>query len=280
MGISRSPTHLHSTTETITRETSTRWVLDKMAPLAPTLKAGEYQFPPHISLRTVINKLATADVAPERTLTIPEGFTVKQAINRISTIQGLTGQATTPEEGMLFPDTYHYTYGTPRQKLLGVMQQRMEKELTNAWQNRTPNLPINTPNELLILASIIQKEAANEQEMPTISSVFINRLNKKMRLQSDPTVIYGAEITENNIRKKDLTEAHPFNTYIYPGLPPTPIANPGRAALLAAANPASTTFLFFVSNPSRTEHIFSQTYAEHQKHVKAYWKYTDAKPSK
>lgn len=121
------------------------------------------------------------------------------------------------------------------------------------------------------MASIVQKEAAFEAEMPTVAAVFVNRLKKGMKLQADPTVIYGAELMGNDIRKKDLTEPHPFNTYVYAGLPPTPISNPGRAALQASAKPANVPYLFFVAGAPGEGHKFSTTYAEHNKHVKAYW---------
>ena len=123
----------------------------------------------------------------------------------------------------------------------------------------------------MILASIVQKEAANEAEMPQIAGVFTNRLRKGMKLQADPTVIYGADLKDNDLKSKDMKEDHPFNTYVHAGLPPTPIANPGRAALRAAANPARTDALFFMALPDRSGHVFSRDYATHQKAVKAYW---------
>jgi UPF0755 protein len=239
--------------------------------LAGTLQAGEYTFDPGISLRATINKLALGDTE-NRSLTIPEGFITAQILARLEADQGLTGKIEQrPAEGTLFPDTYAFRFGVKRQDLLGTMSERMAEELAAAWAMRAPNTPLKSPEELLILASIIQKEAANDAEMPTIAGVFINRLNKGMKLQSDPTVIYGANF-DGNIRKKDLTEPHPFNTYVFTGLPPTPIANPGRAALRAAAQPASTPALFFVADPSRTHHLFAETYQEHQRNVQRYWR--------
>lgn len=245
------------------------WAVRAMR-LAPTLKAGEYTFQPGISLRSTINKLALGDVE-QRSVTIPEGWTVKQALERLKATDGLNGKAVAVDEGMLFPDTYIFHFGSNVKDVLAEMQKRMEQELTEAWNNRDAATPLTTPQDLLILASIVQKEAANEAEMPTIAGVFVNRLNKGMKLQSDPTVMYGADLVNNDIRSKDLREEQPFNTYVYAGLPPTPIANPGKAALMAAARPASTDALFFVADPSRTGHIFSKTYAEHQKYVKNYW---------
>ncbi len=237
-----------------------------------TLKAGEYAFEPGISLRAVVNKLALGDTE-NRSVTIPEGWTVRQAMARIDGLEGLEGKAVRPEEGWIFPDTYAFRFGTERNKLMDSMKERMEQELAKAWAARDMSLPLKTPEELLILASIVQREAANEEEMPMVAGVFVNRLKLGMRLQSDPTVMYGADmLDEGRLKRKDLTEPHPFNTYLFAGLPPTPIANPGRAALMAVAKPAQTKALFFVADPSLTMHVFSETYAEHTKNVKRYWK--------
>ena len=248
----------------------------RLSGFAPTLKAGEYVFEPGISLRQVITKLAFGRTA-SRSLTLPEGLTVKEALAVFAKEDGLEGEARPiPPEGTLFPDTYHFTRGTSRATLLKLAQERLANELKAAWDSRTQPLPLNTPDDMLILASIVQKEAANEAEMPDIAGVFINRLNKGMRLQSDPTVMYGADINGNDIKGKDLREDNPFNTYTNEGLPPTPIANPGRAALQAVAHPATTQALFFMAKPDRSGHVFSSTYAEHQKAVKAYWQAYEA----
>lgn len=237
-----------------------------------TLKAGEYAFEPGISLRAVVNKLALGDTE-NRSVTIPEGWTVKQALARIEAVEGLEGVAVRPEEGWIFPDTYAFRFGAERGKLLDSMKERMEQELRKAWEGRDLSVPLKSPEELLILASIVQREAANEQEMPMVAGVFVNRLKTGMRLQSDPTVMYGADtLGEGRLKRKDLTEPQPFNTYLFAGLPPTPISNPGRAALMAVARPAQTKALFFVADPSLTMHVFSETYAEHTKNVKRYWK--------
>jgi UPF0755 protein len=160
-----------------------------------------------------------------------------------------------------------------RSKLIESMQDRMKEELDKAWAARDVTVPLKSPEELLILASIVQREAASEQEMPMVAAVFVNRLKSGMRLQSDPTVMYGAEeLSDGRLKRKDLTEPQPFNTYLFAGLPPTPISNPGRAALMAVAQPAQTKALFFVADPSLTMHVFSETYEEHVKNVKRYWK--------
>lgn len=235
-----------------------------------TLKAGEYAFEPGISLRAVVNKLAMGDTQ-NRSVTIPEGWTVKQALERMQGIEGLTGLATRPEEGSIFPDTYAFRFGTERDKIIESMQERMKAELSKVWDTRDTSVPLKSPEELLILASIVQREAANEREMPQVAAVFINRLRTGMKLQSDPTVMYGAE-QGGRLKRKDLDEPQPFNTYIYAGLPPTPISNPGKAALMAVAHPADIKALFFVADPSLTMHVFSDTYAEHVKNVQRYWK--------
>lgn len=246
-------------------------VMVKATGMAGTLKAGEYAFEPGISLRAVVNKLALGDTE-NRSVTIPEGWTVKQAIDRLEAVEGLTGHAVRPEEGRIFPDTYAFRFGAERAKVLDTMTARMDKELANAWAARDTTLPLKSPEELLILASIVQKEAANDDEMPMIAAVFYNRLSKGMRLQSDPTVMYGAELEGDRLKRKDLTEPHPFNTYLFAGLPPTPISNPGKSALMAVARPARTEAIFFVADPSLTMHVFSVTYDEHRRNVARYWK--------
>ena len=235
------------------------------------LKAGEYLFEPGIPLRLAIAKLAEGDTE-NRTLTIPEGYTVAQVIRVLEGTETLTGSATAVAEGALFPDTYQFRFGTSRRAILGTMEERMKTELEAAWSARSPGLPYHTPDDLLIMASIVQKEAATEEEMPRIAAVFVNRLRQDMKLQADPTVIYGANYVQGTkLLKKDLTEPHPFNTYVFKGLPPTAIANPGKAALMAAAQPAPEKYLYFVADPSRTHHVFSSSYAEHRKNVSRYW---------
>lgn len=235
-----------------------------------TLKAGDYAFDPGISLRAVVNKIALGDTQ-NHSVTIPEGWTVRQIAQRLEAVDGLSGRISRPGEGEVFPDTYAFRFGTERDKLLATMKDRMKQEVADAWAARDTTVPLNNPEEMIILASIVQKEAANEAEMPKIAGVFVNRLRKGMRLQSDPTVAYGAEELGARLLRKDLTDPHPFNTYIHGGLPPAPISNPGRAALRAVAQPEKTTALFFVADPSFTMHIFTDTYEEHQKAVKRYW---------
>lgn len=235
---------------------------------AGRLKAGEYVFEPGISMRAVIEKLARGDVR-QHTVTFPEGWTVRDVVARLEATETLSGTVKRPAEGSIFPDTYSFHFGSERAKVLENMQVRMKDEVAKVWAARDPSVPLNTPDELVTLASIVQKEAASDAEMPRIAGVFVNRLRKGMKLQSDPTVIYGAEGYGGDIRRKDLKDENPFNTYIYAGLPPTPIANPGKAALMAAAHPVSSDELFFVADATRTGHMFSATYEQHLKYVKA-----------
>ncbi|HEX2858627.1 MAG TPA: endolytic transglycosylase MltG [Alphaproteobacteria bacterium] len=240
--------------------------------VGPKLKAGEYEFAAGTSITGAIAKITSGD-SIAHSVTIPEGYTTRQVLDTLAANEELSGTIIKrPGEGELFPDTYDYHLKTQRQKVVDEMARRMRSELDKAWAARNTLTPYANANDLLIMASIVQKEAANNAEMPQIAGVFVNRLNKKMRLQSDPTVIYGMESYKGNIQRKDLTDDNPFNTYKNDGLPPTPIANPGRAALLAAANPASTTALFFVVDVSGTGHVFSDTYEQHQKAVAKYVK--------
>lgn len=173
-------------------------------------------------------------------------------------------------EGWLYPDTYNYTPNSTDLDLLKRAAKRMEKALQQAWEQRDPNLPLNNPYELLILASIVEKETAVAAERGKVASVFINRLNKNMPLQTDPTIIYGmGEAYNGNIRRKDLETPGPYNTYLNLGLPPTPIAMPAESTLQAVANPEKTDYLYFVADGSGG-HKFSRTLMEHNRAVQEY----------
>lgn len=173
-------------------------------------------------------------------------------------------------EGWLYPDTYNYTPNSTDLDLLKRAAKRMEKALQQAWEQRDPNLPLNNPYELLILASIVEKETAVAAERGKVASVFINRLNKNMPLQTDPTIIYGmGEAYNGNIRRKDLETPGPYNTYLNLGLPPTPIAMPAESTLQAVANPEKTDYLYFVADGSGG-HKFSRTLTEHNRAVQEY----------
>ena len=228
-------------------------------------KAGEYTFEPNTSVRAVMKKLAGGDVLA-RQVTIPEGLTYQQIREILLNVEGLKGPPLDYKEGALLPDTYDYRWGAKRTDLMRRMAKAMNEVVQEAWENRDPTVPLNSPEELLTLASIIEKETSIEAERTLVAGVFANRLRRGMKLQSDPTVIYGATNLTDRIRQKHLKEDHPYNTYVHKGLPPTPIANPGRASIFAAANPAQTEALFFVVD-GQGGHVFSTTYAEHKRHV-------------
>ncbi len=237
---------------------------------ARALRPGEYAFSPAVTLRQVITKLADGDVVV-RKLTIPEGWTSYQIVAALRANDALRGDpGDVPPEGSLFPTTYFYSYGDSRAGLLERMRRKMRAELEALYPARAKGLPLKSPEQAVIMASLIQMEAGNEAEMPVIASVFYNRLKKGMRLQSDPTVIYG--LTKGRgalgraLRSRDLRQPMPHNTYVIAGLPPTPISNPGRAALLAALHPASTSYLYFVADGSGG-HVFARSLKEHNRNV-------------
>jgi len=207
-------------------------------------------------------------------VSIPEGLTSYQAMQRIASNEILEGPMpeTIPEEGSIMPDTYPFQRGTTRKELIEQMRRQQERFLAQIWEKRIDGLPINSPEEMVTLASIVEKETGKADERPRVASVFINRLNKGMRLQSDPTIIYGifggqGKPKDRPIYQSDIDQVTPYNTYQVDGLPPTPIANPGRAALEAVANPSRTEDLFFVADGTGG-HVFARTYAEHNANVK------------
>ncbi|MFA0232494.1 endolytic transglycosylase MltG, partial [Vibrio sp. 10N.261.45.A7] len=175
-------------------------------------------------------------------------------------------------EGLFLAETYHYTYGTSDLDLLKRAHRDLMNVVNEEWENRADKLPLKSPYEALILASIIEKETAVASERERVSSVFVNRLNKRMRLQTDPTVIYGmGDSYDGNIRKKDLRTPTPYNTYTMSGLPPTPIAMAGKASINAALNPEKSNYLYFVASGTGG-HVFSKSLTEHNRAVRAYLK--------
>lgn len=238
------------------------------------LQAGEYRIPAHASMRQIMEMMAQGEVV-EHTVTVPEGLTSKQIVNRLLSETILAGTVREiPAEGTLLPETYQVTRGTNREALLQRMAAAHQKALDEIWAKRSASVPVKTPQELVTLASIVEKETGIASERPRVASVFVNRLNKKMRLQSDPTIIYG--LVQGNgtlgrpILRSEITKPTPYNTYTIPGLPPGPIANPGRASLEAAANPAVTKDLYFVADGSGG-HAFAGSLAEHNANV-ARWR--------
>jgi UPF0755 protein len=234
------------------------------------LKSGEYEFAKGASLRDVIETMVEGKVV-QHAFTIPEGLTSEQIVARLMDNDILTGSVRNiPPEGSLLPETYKFARGTPREQVIQRMQQAQRRALAEAWERRAPDLPIASPERLVTLASIVEKETSRADERSRVAAVFVNRLQKKMRLQSDPTIIYGLVGGRGTlgrpIKRSEITQASPYNTYVIDGLPPGPIANPGRAALDAAANPARTRDLYFVADGTGG-HVFTETYESHRKNV-------------
>jgi UPF0755 protein len=247
----------------------------------PELKAGEYLFNPKISIEEAIAMMAAGDVVV-RKVTIPEGRSVAEILDILTKEAALAGEiAAAPAEGTLAPDTYRYVYGETRQSIVDRMQKDMKAAIDVAWAQRDADTPLKSPEELVIMASIVEKETGMPAERPRVAGVFTNRLKKKMLLQSDPTVIYG--ITKGlplgrGLTVSELQTPTPYNSYTQAGLPPGPIANPGKASLLAAAKPEKHDFLYFVADGSGG-HKFSATLNEHGKAV-ADWRKVEKEEAK
>jgi UPF0755 protein len=234
------------------------------------LKAGEYQFKAHASLRDVVATIAEGRVVAHQ-LTVPEGLTSEQIVARLLDDDTLTGNIKEiPREGTLLPDTYNFTRGVTREQMIQRMQQAQQRLLKEVWDRHLPDLPLKTPDQLVVLASLVEKETGKPEERTRVAAVFVNRLKQKMRLQSDPTIIYGLVGGKGTlgrpIMKSEIDQPTPYNTYQIDGLPPGPIANPGRASLEAAANPARTRELYFVADGGGG-HAFAETYEQHQRNV-------------
>jgi UPF0755 protein len=214
-----------------------------------------------------------------RQVIVPEGLTSWQVVELLNARDDLGGEiAEVPPEGALAPAGYDYQRGEQRQVLIDRMMARQEAILAEAWEGRAPDLPLASPEELLILASIVEKETGVAEERGVVAAVFVNRLRRGMRLQTDPTVIYGItggrETLGRGLRASELAAATPYNTYVIPALPPTPIANPGRDAIFAAANPESSEYLYFVADGTGG-HAFARTLEEHNANV-AVWRRIEA----
>ena len=234
------------------------------------LKAGEYQFKAHASISDVVTAMSKGEVIIHE-VTIPEGLTSEQIVARLMDNDVLTGNIDdVPAEGSMLPDTYSFARGETRAQLIAHMQRAQQRLVQDIWAGRAPDLPIKTPEQLVILASLVEKETGKPDERTRIAAVFVNRLKQKMRLQSDPTIIYGLVGGKGSlgrpIMKSEIDQPTSYNTYQIDGLPPGPITNPGRAALEAAANPARTRDLYFVADGTGG-HVFSETYEQHQKNV-------------
>lgn len=240
---------------------------------ATDLKAGEYAFAPGVSMHEIMTDLVQGN-AVTHSVTIPEGWTTAQILERVREHPILVGEITdVPAEGDLLPQTYTFARGTTRQEVLGQMKEAQERLLAEIWERRTDDLPVSSPEELVVLASIVEKETALADERPRVAGVFVNRLNKNMRLQSDPTILYGLYGGEawlkdrSAIKQSEINAQNEYNTYQIDGLPPGPIGNPGRAAMEAVANPSRTQDLFFVADGTGG-HVFAETYEQHQENVR------------
>ena len=238
------------------------------------LKAGEYAFPAGVSIAGAIDILVAGKTVL-RQITVPEGLTSVEIAALLDTAEGLNGTLDAmPADGTLLPETYSYAWADTRADLIGRMQRSMVDVIAELWDQRAEGLPFDTPQQAVILASIVEKETAVAEERPLVASVFVNRLNRGMRLQSDPTVVYavtnGSGPLDRPLRLADLRLENPYNTYRVFGLPPGPIANPGRASLEAVLNPAESDYLYFVADGTGG-HAFSRTLAEHNRNV-ANWR--------
>jgi UPF0755 protein len=238
------------------------------------MKRGEYAFKAGMSMNDIENELVAHRVVRYK-LTIPEGLTGEQIVQRLRDDPVLIGDIKEPpREGSLMPDTYYFERGDTRLSILSRMSKMQTKAIEDVWKGRAADLPIKSPGELVTLASIVEKETGKPDERPRVAGVFINRLEKHMRLESDPTIVYGLALGKGtlgrSITKADLNQSTPYNTYIIDGLPPGPICNPGKAALEAVANPARSKELYFVADGTGG-HVFAETFDQHQKNV-AHWR--------
>lgn len=234
------------------------------------LKAGEYEISAHSSMREVMETIASGKSILYK-VTVPEGLTSKQIVERLKGEENLSGEiSNTPAEGTLLPDTYQFSKGTSRQEIIDKMQGAMSGVIAKFWESRSAELPLRTLEEAVTFASIVEKETGQADERHRVAAVFYNRLKKGMRLQSDPTIIYGltggAGALGRAITKADIDTKTAYNTYQINGLPPGPIANPGKAALEATFNPAKTNDLYFVADGTGG-HSFSETLKEHNSAV-------------
>lgn len=246
----------------------------RISSAAPRLRAGEYAFPAAASPRDIMEQIIAGKVVVRR-LTIPEGLTTKAILQLVANAEAMTGSVTrTVGEGELMPDTYHYVYGDSRDGLVARMQKAMRDTLDTLWAQRTADTHVASPQQALVLASVVEGETGVADERALVAGVFVNRLKRGMKLQSDITVAYGVakregranDVLNRPLSREDLTTPGPYNSYVNDGLPPTPINNPGRSAIAAAIKPAPTDALYFVADGTGG-HTFSRTLEEHNRAV-------------
>jgi len=237
------------------------------------LHSGEFIFPAHASLRDILHILRHGQQV-EHQVTFPEGLTGAQIAAILNAAPAATGSVAPPPEGAVLPQTYNYLWGTKRDAILARAEAAMQTTLTTAWAQRAPNLPLATPQEALILASIVQQETPLGQELPKIAAVYENRLRIGMKLQADPTVIYAATQGKQSggavITRTDLANPSPYNTYAHAGLPPGPICAPGAAAIAAVLHPADSDALYFVATGSGG-HVFSRFFQDQLRNIEHFF---------
>ncbi len=242
--------------------------LSQLTGAARRLKAGEYAFASRLPLARVIAQLRSGAVVHHK-ITIPEGLTSRQAVDVLMRTDVLTGPAVAPAEGAVLPETYEVVRGESRATLIKRMADDDNRLLATLWDKRQPGLPFTNVEQAVVLASIVEKETALASERPLIAGVYLNRIRQGVKLEADPTVIYGLNggaPLGHGLRESELKSDTPYNTYLNPGLPPTPIDNPGRASLAAVLDPHPTDDLYFVANGTGG-HVFAKTLAEHQHNV-------------
>src|ERR1041385_524521 len=234
------------------------------------LKYGEYKFVKQTTVRETIETIVEGKVV-QHAFTIPEGLTSEQIVARLAEVDFLAGNIReVPQEGTLLPETYNFPRGTTREQAIQRMQQTHRRVLQEIWERRNPDVPVKTPEALVTLASIVEKETGRPDERSRVAAVFANRLRQRIKLQSDPTIIYGLVGGKGTlgrpIMRSEIEQPTPYNTYIIEGLPPGPIANPGRASLEATASPARTKELYFVADGTGA-HAFSDNLEQHRQNI-------------
>ena len=239
-------------------------------PTPKTIKAGEYEIPAHVSMWSLLDLLQSGKQV-QRRLTVVEGMTTAEVVDLVRKTEALSGEITLDlKEGDLLPETYFFAREDTRDGLLMRMKETMDKTLDEAWRKRAAGLPLANRRDALTLASIVEKETAGPAERARVAAVYINRLRRRMKLESDPTTIYGITLGKapfsRELTRADLQSNSPYNTYVVTGLPPGPICNPGRASILAAVNPARDRSLFFVAD-GQGGHAFANTLLEHNRNV-------------
>lgn len=260
--------------EGIIRHPSLFWFFNNLLGQAKKLKAGEYLFTPAMSPYAITDMLVSGRAIVHRFI-VPEGISSAQILDLLNQEESLLGDVSleTIKEGELLPDTYFFSYGEYKQTIVNKMRRKMQLTLEKLWSKRQEGLPLSTPEEAVILASIVEKETGRRNERSQVAAVFINRLRKNMKLQSDPTVIYaitqGKTHLNRSLTYSDLRIKSPFNTYFVDRLPQAPISNPGAAAIEAVLNPATTSALYFVAD-GKGGHRFADTLKEHNDNVVLY----------